>query len=202
MTTADDGEAVRDERRAVVDQALSLDDRDEPSWHPEAPRDGCRGDGIGRRDDGAEHEGRAPGEIVDRRVGDHRHDEGRHDHEPDREQADRAQVQLQLVQRREERSGVQQRRQHRDENEIRRELQLGHPGHEPERQPADHEHDRVWDPERGRDDKHGADGHQQHEKHEQLLVRQLHDDTLRLRARGDLTWGVACGYGSRERGEL
>ena len=46
------------------------------------------------------------------------------------------------------------------------------------------------------------DGHEQHEKHEQLLVRQLHDDTLRLRARGDLTCGVACGYGSRERGEL
>ena len=104
--------------------------------------------GIGRRDDGAEHERGAPGEIVDRGVGDHRHGEGRHDHEPDREQADRPHVQLQLVQRREERSRVQQRRQHGDEHEVGRELELGHPGHEPEREPADDEHDRVWDPQR------------------------------------------------------
>ena len=120
-------------------------------------------------------------EIVDRGVGDDCHCERRYHHEPDAEEAYRPQVQLELVQRREERPGVQQRREHGDEHEIGWQLELGHPGNEPQREAADHEDDGVRDAKRRGDHEHGGDGHQQHEEDEQLLVRQLHDDTLRRR---------------------
>ena len=55
-----DGEAVGDERGRVVDQALALDQRDEPARQPEPRGDRRRRDRVGRRDDRAEHEAHRP----------------------------------------------------------------------------------------------------------------------------------------------
>ena len=52
-------ELEEDERGAVVDEALALDDRDRAARDSEPVRDRRRGDRVGRRDDGAEHEAAA-----------------------------------------------------------------------------------------------------------------------------------------------
>ena len=57
--------AVGDERGRVVDQALALDQRDEPSRQPEPRRDRGRRDGVGGRDDRADHEADRPGEAAE-----------------------------------------------------------------------------------------------------------------------------------------
>ena len=55
-----DREAVGDEGGRVVDQALALDQGHEPARQAEAGRDRRRGDGVGRRDDRADHERHGP----------------------------------------------------------------------------------------------------------------------------------------------
>ena len=52
-----DGEAVGDQRRRVVQQALALEDRDDPLRGSDAPEDRGRRDRIGRGDDGTQGEG-------------------------------------------------------------------------------------------------------------------------------------------------
>ena len=76
-----DGERVGDERRRVVDQALALDQRHEPPRQAEPRADGRGRDGIGRRDDRADHEAHRPREAADRRVADRRDGEHGHEHE-------------------------------------------------------------------------------------------------------------------------
>ena len=80
-----DGDAVGDDARRVVDQALALQDRDNAAGDAEALGDRGRGDGVGGGDDRPEDEGRRPrkpGDGVDH-GGDH---EGRHQHQPYREE--------------------------------------------------------------------------------------------------------------------
>ena len=55
-----DGDAVGDQRRRVVDQALALEDRDDPARDAEPAQDRGRRHGVGRRDDGAQGERRRP----------------------------------------------------------------------------------------------------------------------------------------------
>ena len=57
-----DRDAVEHEARAVVDQALALDDRHELARHAQPARDRRRRDRVGGRDDRAEHEGARPGQ--------------------------------------------------------------------------------------------------------------------------------------------
>ena len=177
----DDRESIGDQCGSVVDEALAFDDRDQPARNPEPARDRCRGNRIGRGDDGPQHERSAPGEVVDRRVGDRCNGDGGGDHEPDTEQADRSHVHLQLVQGGEEGARVEQGWENGDQHEIGRKLELGHAGNEADGEPAEHEHDRVRHAQRRRDHEHGRDGHEQDEEDDQLLVRQLHDETLRRR---------------------
>ena len=119
----DDRESIGDQCGSVVDETLAFDDRDQPARDPEPARDRCRGNRIGGGDDGAQHERRAPGEVVDRRVGDRCNGDGGRDYEPDTEQADRPHVHLQLVQGGEEgrprRAGAGERRPARDRAEAR-----------------------------------------------------------------------------------
>ena len=70
MTTAIDGDAVRDERGAVVQQALAVDEPDELAREPDALGDRGRRGRVGRRDDRAEHERGRPVEPGDDRVRD------------------------------------------------------------------------------------------------------------------------------------
>jgi hypothetical protein len=51
---------VSHDARRVVDEALALEQRDDPARHPEPLRDGGRGYGVGGGDDSPEHEGAHP----------------------------------------------------------------------------------------------------------------------------------------------
>ncbi len=84
----DDGELVGDERRAVVHEALALDERDEAARQAEPLRDRRRGRRIGRRDDRSEDEGAPPTEAGDELVRDHRDDHHGAEHEPDGQERD------------------------------------------------------------------------------------------------------------------
>ena len=140
-----DGEAVGDERGAVVDQALALDQRDQARRQPEPLGDRAGGGRIGRRDDCSEHERLRPAEAGDDCVRDGGDGKHRDEHEPDREEPDRLHVRPELAQRGEERAAVEQRRQHRDEHEVRVQVHLGRMRHEADHRAAEHQHDRVRD---------------------------------------------------------
>ena len=147
-----DGEAVRDERGAVVDEALTLEQPDQAPGQSQPLRDRGCGGRIGGRDDRAEHEGLCPAQA-DHGVGDPRDNHHRHQHEPDREQPDRTHVRAQLAERGEVRAGVEQRRQDGHEHQVRPQGDRRDPGNESNRQAAEHEQDRVGDPDelRGRE---------------------------------------------------
>ena len=124
--------AIEDERRAVVDEALALDDRDEASGDAKPAHDRRRSDRIGRRDDGAEHKRGAPRQPGYCGMGDDGNRDRRRDHEADGEDANRASVRPQVPHRREEGGEVDQRRQDGDEHDLRRELQGRDAGDETE----------------------------------------------------------------------
>ena len=128
----DDGrhrELVGDEGGAVVDQALALDDRDDPVRDAQLAADRGRRDGIGGRDDRAEDERRRPVEA-EHVVGDGGDADHRRQDEPDRKQRDRPDVSAKLAKRREERRRVEDRRQEDQEDEVRVELDLRRARHE------------------------------------------------------------------------
>ena len=84
---------------------------------------------------------------------------------------DRLQVRPELPQRGEEGRAVQERRQDGDEDEVRRQLDRRDPGHEPEREPTDHEQDRVRDADSLGDDDQRCRRDEQEEKDEGCLRR-------------------------------
>jgi len=142
-----DGEPVRDQRGAVVDEALAFDQRDQPAWQAEPQRD-RRGRGRVRgRDERAQHEGLWPVEARDHGMGNPRHREHRRQHEPDREQPDRPDVRAELPERGEVGGAVEERGQDGDEHEIRLQLHLWGARDEGDRDPAEHKQDRVRDAE-------------------------------------------------------
>ena len=134
---ADRGDDRRGRRRgrAVVDEALALDDRDDSTRHAEPLHDRRRRDRVGGGDDGAEHERGRPREPGHDLVRDDGDDDHRQQHEPDGEQPDRPQVRPQVAQRGEERGAVEERRQDPDEDEVGRQVDLGQPGTKPSASP-------------------------------------------------------------------
>ena len=104
---------------------------------------------------------------------DDRDDHHRQEHEADRKQPDRPQVRAQVAQRREEGGSVEQQRQHADEHEVWWEVDLGEAGDEAERKPAEHEDDRIRDPQLRGEHQHRRACREQHEQVEQLVVAQV-----------------------------
>ena len=97
--------------------------------------------------------------------------------EPDREHPDRSHVRAQVAERGEERRPVEERRQHADEHEVGRQLELGHPRDEAEREPAEHEQDRVRDPHPRHEHEQRGAGDEQHEQGGDVLLVQLGQDS-------------------------
>ncbi len=87
-------------------------------------------------------------------------DRGRQD-EPDREQRDRPDIGAELAERREEGRRIEERWEEGDEDEVGWELELREPGDEADREPADHEKDRVRNAKHRRGRKH-RDGRGEH----------------------------------------
>ena len=115
---------------------------------------------------------------------DDRDADGRDHDEPDREQSDRPGVGAEVAEGREEGGSVEERRQHAEQHQLRLELELGQPREEPEHEPAEHEQDRVGDPQRGRAREEGGDDRQQAEGDEALGEIQVHRRILPTRCAG------------------
>ena len=125
----DEGVAARDlghrdgeqrQRRGVVDEALAGQDRHHAFGQAEfaAHRDG--GDGVGRRDDRAEHQRRAERQRHDHQPRRHqRHGERGDDDQADAEAEDRPDVAQERREREVQRRRVQQRRQHHRQQDVR-----------------------------------------------------------------------------------
>ena len=139
----DDRRPQQHERGAVVDEALALDDVDQPPRHAEPPADRGRGDRVGRRDDRAEDERLRPSGrsatwcattatpavvAID---------------EPDREQRDRLDVLPQLAQPGEVRRRRGAAAGSRRARPPAASSSAGTPGAKPSSEPAEHEQDRV-----------------------------------------------------------
>ena len=174
----DDRGSQQHERRPVVDEALALDDVDEPSRHAEPLADRCGRDRIGRRDDRAEHERLRPGKIGDACATTATPTVVTRD-EADREQRDRPQVLPQLAQAGEVGRHVEERRQDADEHDLRRHRHGRHARPEAQEEPPEDEQDRIRDPQRARQDEQRGGRSQQREQL-QLLPRAELQDHRRL----------------------
>ena len=139
------GQSEGHEGRAIVYEALAADDRADALGHAEPAEDRLGRHGVRRREDSPEHERqrpRQPDHEVGRR-GDH---EDRREHEAYGQQRDRPQVRAQVERRGEETSRVQERRQEDHEDHLGRYLHRRQPRREAEREPAEHQEDRVRNP--------------------------------------------------------
>ena len=136
-----DREAIENERGGVVGEAFALQHHENAPRQRQPPRDGERRHHVGRRDDGAEHEGHAPlpAEQVmqgggDRAGGEHDAAEG--------EQRDRAEVEAEFAPAHRHAGRIDQRRQQHQQHQFRRELDRRQPGNERQRNARDHQQDR------------------------------------------------------------
>ena len=118
--------AERDQCGRVVEQRLALEDRHDPAGQPDPAADRGRGDGVRRRDDGADREGDRPRDAGQQQVRHQPDPERRERDQPDREQQDRPPVGLEVDQRGALRRGVQQRRQQPEQHDVLGELDLRH----------------------------------------------------------------------------
>ena len=143
--------AEGDQRGRVVEQALALEDGDDPARHADAPRDGGGRDGVRRRDDGAERDRGGEGQPGQQEDGDAGHGERGDEDEPDGEQRDLPPVAPDVDEGRPDRGGVEQRRQDAREDDLGREGVLGDPGDERRDDAHRGEHERRGEAEAGAD---------------------------------------------------
>ena len=160
-----DRELVDGQAGAVVDQRLTLEDRGDAIGCAQAPEHGSRRDRIGGSEDRAQHQCWSPPDTRDR-VSDRRHGGHRQQHEADREQPDRAGVSSKILGRGAERRGVDQRRQEHEQHGVGVDLWRGGSRHQPDRQTAEHEHDRVMNVDRPRHPR--QHGRRQQQRNDQL----------------------------------
>ena len=160
-----DRELVEHERGPVVGEVLALDDRQQAPRRPDTSQDLRRGYGVGGGDDRAQYEGGPPVEPdhVVRDGGNRDHGDQHHRHG---QQEYRARVAAQVAQRREERGAVEQRRQEDEQHQLRVELDLRDAGHEADDGAAEHQRDRVGNPQYLGQHGEGHDAQQQAEDHE------------------------------------
>ncbi len=162
-------ELVDHQAGSIVDQALPFEDLHDASRNVEPRQDRRRRYGIRGRHDGAERERGGPGQIRDEELEGGAHRQGGGDHQADGEQPDRPDVRLEIAPRSQQGSLVEDRGQDQHQQELRVELQLRQPRHEPERAAADHQRDRIGELEMPGDpaERHGA----QHQEEDHLQQR-------------------------------
>jgi hypothetical protein len=129
------------QRRRVVDQALATEDRHHPARQVQPAADGQRGDGVRRRDHGAQHQARGQRQARDQPRGDDSDDDGGERHQAHGEQPDRPLVGPDPEVGRVERGRVQQRGQHEQEHDLRVERHLDDAGDQRRRQAGEDEHE-------------------------------------------------------------
>ena len=123
-----DGRTQGDDSGGVVDQAFTLEDRDDSAGQPDLAGNCCGRDRVGRGDHGAESQGRSKGNRQDPP---HQQTdaEGREDDQSDTQQQDRTAVLLEVDQRHTDRRGIQQGWKQSDEDKLGCELVVGDERH-------------------------------------------------------------------------
>ena len=114
-------------------------------------------------------------------------DRGRGD-QSEREQRDGPQVLPQLAQAGVVGGGIEERRQDADEHDVGRHREVGQTGSEAEREPAEHEQDRVRDPQGLRQQQQRGRRHEQQQKLQFLVAAEVRDhreSRARSRAQSD-----------------
>ena len=94
----------------------------------QATADGCRGHGVGRRDDRAEQQRTGKGERRHDEEGDGTDRDRRDQHEPDAQPPDLRQALPEVDERDIQRGRVQQRREHEVQQQLAVDLDVGHRG--------------------------------------------------------------------------
>ena len=146
-----DREAVGDDRRRVVEEALALKHGDQPLRKAQPVSDRCRRDGVGRRYDRAQRDGGRERHARHQPRNDHGHGERGREHQAQRQQRDRPSLPPQLARRGHVASREQDRRQKQEQDDLRLELDPGKAGHEGDDEPAEDHEDRVRHPDPPRD---------------------------------------------------
>ena len=144
-------EGEQHERGRVVDDALAFDQRHHPARRAEPAHDRDRRGRVGRGENGAQGHRRAERQARDqpmREQADRGH--GRHD-EADRQDEDRAQALAEFAPGQMQRRLVEDRRQQHGEDDFGRDADLRQAGRQRERGAAEHQRDRVGQPEPARD---------------------------------------------------
>ena len=117
-----DREPVDQERAGVVEEALALEDDEQPVRRAELPEHRGRGRRVGRRDDGAERDGGGPRQLGHQPPGRHRDRRHGERHGDERQARDRTPILPQVPGR-----GVERRvEQHRRHEQCERELGVEH----------------------------------------------------------------------------
>jgi hypothetical protein len=120
-----DGHPECGEPGGVVEQALALEDGHDLPRDAQAPGDGDGGDRIGRRDDGAQHERRAPGQPLNCDVADGSNSHHAGEDVADGQRADGADVGAHVGQGGLETGRVQERWEEQHEDKVGSQLDLG-----------------------------------------------------------------------------
>ncbi len=97
------------------------------------------------------------------------HGDRRRKHQPDREQRQRPHVPSKIAQRREECGRIQERRQDRDEHDIRSQRDMRDARNEADRQTAENEQDRIRDPQERREREQRAACSEEREQRQSVM---------------------------------
>ena len=165
-----DREAIKNEGGGVIGQSFALENDEEAprQLHPAGDRQ--RRHRVGWRDDGAQYEADRPWKAQQpvRRRG----DGGRREHHATQgQQRYRAKVEAEFAPAHRDGGGIDDRRQHEQQDEIGRQLQRRQPGNEREPDAGDDQQDRRGNLQSRRGDR---DSGNHREKHDQNLERVGH----------------------------
>ena len=124
-----DAESARDARcdckteqhqsRGVIDQALTLQQRDKAWRQRQSLQHGLGRDRVGRRDDGAERETRSPGQARNQQMSHDAHNQGREADRSDRQLDDDPEIGPEVAPHGEIRARKEQGRQEKHEDQVR-----------------------------------------------------------------------------------
>ncbi len=170
VLTADDREAVKDQRRGVVSEAFAFQHQQEPPRQPQPARHGQRRDHVRWRYDGAEQEADRPGQA-DQVMRRHCDRAGGEDDAAEGEQEDRPQIEAEFPPAHGDAGGVDQRRQDHQQHELRGELDARQTGDQGKANAGDDQEDGRRNIQPARQD---CDGHQHRQQQQQDLYRHDH----------------------------
>ena len=112
------GETIKDQRRGIVCQSFAFEHNKYTTWYLHSARDGEGGNGIGRRNDGAQYQAHRPRKTHEPMGRGSNRERCKHD-AANGEKRNRAEIEPELAPVHLESRGVDNRRQHKQEHDLR-----------------------------------------------------------------------------------